>query len=741
MKSSRIKGLHTMPIGERIVTLRDRGFLGAEDAAALLRGAPVLPAETADHMIENVIGVFGLPFAIAPNFVVNTKDYLVPMVVEEPSIVAGVSSAAKLARDSGGFTATAADSVLIGQVQVVGIDDADKAVQALYAAQERLVEKANALQPRLVERGGGARGIEYYKYRLPDGDWTVVLHLLVDTRDAMGANIVNSMCEGVAADVESICGGNVVLRILSNLADKSLVTATVNFALASLATKTFSGEFVRDGIVLANDFAIADPYRATTHNKGIMNGIDALAIATGNDWRAIEAGAHAFAARAGAYRALTEWKVAPNGDLQGALTIPLKVGIVGGSLSSNPGARIGLRIAGVETGSELGQLMAATGLAQNFAALRALVTTGIQEGHMRLHARSVAAAARVPEAKFESVVESMIESGDIKTWKAEELTGMSTDDDALEDAATGTACGKVILLGEHAAVYDRHALALPIPDAVTVAVAERAGGVRLVVPGWRIVDEWSTGEIAPDGAAAVVELIMKEFGVADRGFEVRAASRIPIAMGLGSSAAFAVAAIRAFDALLEHELTEKQIDQLAFRCEALTHGTPSGVDNNLAVYGEPVLFSKGSGTRTRPLTLDEMPPLVIAASGRRGSTRDLVAAVRERYEKNEALYETIFDEIDEISVAGAAALRERDYALLGSLMNVCHGFLNAIEVSTPELESMVSIAREAGAMGAKLTGAGGGGSIVALSPGKVEDVAAALASAGCEIIRMEPGEG
>ncbi len=741
MKSSRIQGLHTMPIGERIAALRDRGFLGPEDAAALLQGTPVLPGQTADHMIENVIGVFGLPFAVAPNFLVNAKDYLVPMVVEEPSIVAGVSSAAKLARDSDGFTASAADPVLIGQVQVVGIDDADKAVQALYAEQERLVEKANALQPRLVERGGGVRGIEYYKYRLPDGDWTVVLHLLVDTRDAMGANIVNSMCEGVATNVESICGGNVVLRILSNLADKSLVTATVNFALASLATKSFSGEFVRDGIVLANDFAIADPYRAATHNKGIMNGIDAVAIATGNDWRAIEAGAHAFAARAGAYRSLTEWTVAPNGDLQGALTIPLKVGIVGGSLSSNPGARIGLRIAGVESGTELGQLMAATGLAQNFAALRALVTTGIQEGHMRLHARSVAAAAKVPEEKFESVVASMIESGEVKTWKAEELAGMSTDDEALEDAATGTACGKVILLGEHAAVYDRHALALPIPDAVTVAVAERENGVRLVVPGWRIVADWSPGDIAPDGAAAVIELIMKEFGVANRGFDVRATSRIPIGMGLGSSAAFAVAAIRAFNALLGHELTEKQIDQLAFRCEELTHGTPSGVDNNLAVYGEPVLFSKGSRTRTRPLPLDEIPPLVIAASGHRGSTRDLVAAVRARYEQNETLYETIFDEIDEMSVAGAAALRERDYALLGSLMNVCHGFLNAIEVSTPELESMVSIARAAGAAGAKLTGAGGGGSIVALSPGKVEDVAAALASAGYGIIRMEPGEG
>jgi hydroxymethylglutaryl-CoA reductase len=730
-----------MPVSERIATLKDRGFLEAADARELLRGMPLLPGQVADHMIENVVGVFGLPFAIAPNFIVNGRDYLVPMVVEEPSIVAGVSNAARLARENDGFTCTSMDPVLIGQVQIVGIEDADKAVQALFAEQEELIETANAMHPRLVERGGGAKAIEYYKYRLPDGDWTVVLHLLVDTRDAMGANIVNSMCEAVASQVESICGGNVVLRILSNLADQSLVTAVVNIALASLETEDFSAEFVRDGIVLANDFAVADSYRAATHNKGIMNGIDAVAIATGNDWRAIEAGAHAFAARAGAYRSLTEWKVAPNGDLQGALTIPLNVGIVGGSLSSNPGARIGLRVAGVESATELGELMAATGLAQNLAALRALVTTGIQDGHMRLHARSVAAAVDVPPEQFESVVEAMIESGDIKTWKAEELSGRSTDAGKLENAATGVACGKVILLGEHAVVYDRHALALPIPDALSVAVAERDGGVRLSIPGWRIESGWSQDDPVPDGAARIIELIMQEFGVADRGFEVQARSRIPIGMGLGSSAAFAAAAIRAFNVLLDRELTDIQIDHLAFRCEELTHGTPSGVDNNLAVFGEPVLFSRGSRTRTRAIKLSETPPLVIASSCQRGDTRDMVAGVRRRKQRSDVLYETIFNEIDEMSVAGAAALRERDYELLGSLMNVCHGFLNAIEVSTPELELMVGIARDAGAVGAKLTGAGGGGSIVALCPGKVEQVADALSSAGYEIIRMEPGEG
>jgi hydroxymethylglutaryl-CoA reductase len=741
MKNSRINGLRRLSISDRISTLRDRGFLDPEDARALLQGTPALPHRTADRMIENVIGVFGLPFGIATNFLVNDKEYLVPMVVEEPSIIAGVSSAAKLARENGGFAVTSMESLLIGQIQVVGTEDPDKVMQALYTEQASLIEIANSIHPRLIERGGGVRDVEYFKYRLPDGDWTIVLHLLVDTQDAMGANIVNSMCEALADPVKKACGGKVLLRVLSNLADKAVVTAIVNFALSSLATKGYSAESVRDGIILANDFALVDPYRAATHNKGIMNGIDALAVATGNDWRAIEAGAHAFAAHAGAYRSLTSWALAANGDLQGTLTIPLKVGTVGGSLSSNPGARIGLRIAGVETARELAELMAATGLAQNFAALRALVTTGIQDGHMRLHARSVAAAANVPESQFESVVEIMIETGDIKIWKAKELSVGRAGVTSLDNASAGDACGKVILLGEHAVVYDRHALALPIPLAVTVEVAEKDCGVSLSIPEWKIRARWSEGESVPEGAAAVIALIIKEFGVADRGFDILAASRIPIGMGLGSSAAFAAAAIRAFNILLDRKLTEVQVDRLTFQCEELTHGMPSGVDNHLAVFGEPVLFSKGSSMRTRPILLGEIPPLVIASSGQRGNTKEQVLAVRSRYEKNETLYTTIFDEIDKMSVAGATALCERDYELLGSLMNVCHGFLNAIEVSTPELEVMIRIARDAGAIGAKLTGAGGGGSIVALCPGKVAQVASALSGAGYEIIGMESGKG
>jgi len=703
-----------MSVDDRVETLVRRGFLDAEAARELRSGKALLPVAVADRMAENVIGVFGLPFAVAPNFVVNDRDHVVPMVVEEPSVVAAVSGAARLIRDSGGFTATAADPVLIGQVQVVGIEDPDRAVQSLFARQRELLERANSLQPRLVERGGGARAIEFFKYRLPDEDWTVVLHFLVDTRDAMGANLVNTMCEGVAPLVTDICGGDAVLRILSNLSDKSLVRVKASIALKSLATGGRSAEFVRDSIVLANDFANADPHRAATHNKGIMNGVDAVAIATGNDWRAVEAGAHAYAVKLGAYRSLTSWSVDSNGDLIGRLTMPLKPGIVGGSLTANPGARVGLALAGVRSAPELAELMGAVGLAQNFAALRALVSTGIQEGHMRLHARATPTPSGAVEAPAPAI------------------------DAPLEGASVGEAFGKVILLGEHAVVYDRHALALPIPAAVRAEVAPSDAGMSLSMPGRNIGDDWPAEARTRGGPAAIVSLIMRELGVVDRAFRIRVSSRIPVGAGLGSSAAFAVAIIRAFDALLDRRLGDIEIDRIAFRCEELTHGTPSGIDNNLATFGQAVLYSKGSRTRTRPIPLAELPPLVVATCDARGSTRELVAAVRSRREENPALYDTIFDEIDEMSIAGATALRERDYRLLGSLMNVCHGFLNAIQVSTPELERMVAIARDAGAIGAKLTGAGGGGSIAALCPGRTKPVSAALSAAGYRIVPIDP---
>lgn len=742
MSDSRIADLYRLSHADRVRTLADRGMISIADAEVLLNDECMLSVNAADKMIENVIGVFGLPLAIAPNFLVNKKDYIVPMVVEEPSIVAGVSGAAKLIRESGGFNVTSTDPVLIGQVMIIDIDEPDTVVQTLQARKEELLNLANELQPTLQERGGGARDIEYFKYSLPDGRWTVVLHLLVDTRDAMGANAVNTICEGLAPHIEEMCGGTVCLKIISNLADRALVTASARISPAILGRDKISGEQVRDSIVLANDFANADPYRATTHNKGIMNGIDAVALATGNDWRSVEAGAHAYAAKDGTYRALTSWATDAGGDLLGELTIPIKIGVVGASQTANPSAATGLRITGTKSAQELAELMGAVGLAQNFAALRALVTDGIQKGHMGLHARSVAASAGAPDAIFDQVVAGMIRSGDVKPWKASELiAGLQQANHAADTVPSlqmseGIAAGKVILLGEHAAVYDKHVLALPLQSAVSARIAETSAGVHLSIPGWNIEQQLDPDLSEQVGAAAVLSLIMQYFGVADRGFDLHVRSRIPVAMGLGASAALAVAIIRAFDKLTGKGMSNVEVEQLAFECEKISHGTPSGIDNNIATYGQPVLYSKCASMRTKPVKLAEVPPLVIASSGIRGGTKEMVAGVRVRFDNNKKLYSTIFDEMDEISMAGAVALGECNYGQLGSMMNVCQGFLNAIEVSTPELEKMIAIARQNGAIGAKLTGAGGGGSIVALCPDKVTDVAGALDAAGYQIVQM-----
>ena len=735
MSATGFSGFYQMAVDQRVDTLVELALLGPADAQALKSGRPLLDVARANRMIENVIGVFGLPLGIATNFVINGRDYLVPMVVEEPSIVAGVSGAAKLAKAGGGFEANASESLLAGQVQVVDLPDVDTACEALTAAERELVMQANALHPNLVERGGGARSIEVHRHTLPGGQEMIAVHILVDTRDAMGANLVNTMCEGIAADIERLTGGKVHLRILSNLADRALVSARVSIAVDCLKTGDFSGESVRDGIILANDFALVDRYRATTHNKGIMNGIDAVAIATGNDWRAIEAGAHAFAVAEGQYRALTRWRKGANGALEGSITLPVKVGTVGGSLGSNPGVHLCLGILGVQKADELATVMASVGLAQNLAALRALATHGIQRGHMRLHARSVAASAGVPERLFDKVVDRLVADGDIKVGKARDLLARMDEAKQPEfSQCQGKAAGKVILLGEHAAVYDRPVLAVPIEDAVGVRIEEAESGVEFTAPGWDINVRFSAEGGAPQGAAAIIALIMSRLGIQSKACRIALVSRVPKAMGLGASASMAVAVIRGFDSLLGIGLSNEQVNELAFACEELSHGTPSGIDNTVATYGRPLLYRKGPPAEFSPVELQEPLPLVIAASGVAGYTREQVAGVRRRFEANEQSYNAVFDEIGRLSKSGANALQRADYQGLGAMMNICHGLLNAIEVSTPELEKMVSIARSAGATGAKLTGSGGGGSIIAICPGKTSEVTEALRAAGYQTV-------
>ncbi|MGC8878513.1 MAG: hydroxymethylglutaryl-CoA reductase, degradative [Anaerolineae bacterium] len=390
-RSSRMPNFYKCTIEERLASVAERASLTPQECEALQGITGGLSLHVADHMIENVVGVYGLPLGVATNFLINGRDVLIPMVVEEPSVVAGASFAAKLVRAGGGFKAIATASEMIGQIQVLDIPNPYKARFDLLAREEELLALANRSDPILVDLGGGARALEVHLIEQSPVGRMLVVHVIYDTRDAMGANAVNTMCEALAPHVEEITGGRVVLRILSNLAERRLVRAQCTVPAEALAFTSnghfYSGQQVVRRIVEASALAVVDPYRAATHNKGIMNGVDAVVIATGNDWRAVEAGAHAYAARSGRYTALSRWEETATGDLSGTLEMPMAVGIVGGTARVHPTAQVALKILGVQSARELAEIIAAVGLAQNLAALRALATEGIQRGHMRLHAR------------------------------------------------------------------------------------------------------------------------------------------------------------------------------------------------------------------------------------------------------------------------------------------------------------------------------------------------------------------
>jgi hydroxymethylglutaryl-CoA reductase len=420
--SSRLPGFYRLSVAERRRGLLDAAGaqLPAEAFAAIDPGALLL--EVADGMIENVIGTYALPFAAAVNFCVDGTDVIIPMAVEEPSIVAAASNAARMTRPTG-FATRLSAPVMIGQIQVTHVADVDAGAAALRAAAEALVADARRLVPRLTDRGGGPLALEVRTLARsgPDGG-VLVAHLHVDCRDAMGANLINTLCEALAARVAAIAGGRPGLRILSNLTDTRLVTATCSIADADLAGEGAAGPDVREAIAAASRFAELDPYRACTHNKGIMNGVDAVLVATGQDWRAVEAGAHAFAAASGVYRPLAVWRVRADGrGLDGELVMPLAVGTVGGALHCHPSARLALALAGVAHADRLAAIVATAGLATNLAALRALATEGIQRGHMALHARGLARAAGATGDLVDRVAEELAATGEVKADRAREV--------------------------------------------------------------------------------------------------------------------------------------------------------------------------------------------------------------------------------------------------------------------------------------------------------------------------------
>lgn len=418
--SSRIEGMRDMEPADRRSAVTAAAGLD-EATAAALSDSTALPLSVANGMIENVVGTFELPLGVATNFLVNGRDYLVPMAVEEPSVVAAASYMAKLARAGGGFTASTTAPIMRAQVQVVGVSDPYGARAALLSHRGALIDLANTRDTVLVGLGGGCKDIEIEVFPDTPIGPMVVMHLLVDVRDSMGANAVNSMAELLAPRVEEITGGQVRLRILSNLADRRVVTASVRVPADALTTGAYDGADVARRIVEACAFAVIDPYRAATHNKGIMNGIDPVVVATGNDWRAIEAGAHAYAARSGRYSALTRWEIAGDGALAGTLELPMAVGIVGGATRTHPAAQAALKLMAITSAQELGEVIAAVGLAQNMAALRALATEGIQRGHMTLHARNIAITAGATGSDIDRVAKAIVAGGDVSVGHAKRV--------------------------------------------------------------------------------------------------------------------------------------------------------------------------------------------------------------------------------------------------------------------------------------------------------------------------------
>jgi len=412
--SSRISGFYKKPVDERVKIVAERCGLTEEDIA-VLKSDGGLSIDAADRMTENVVGSIAYPFSVAVNFRINSKDFLVPMAGEEPSVVAAASNMARLMRADAGIVGSTTDPIMIGQIQVLEIPDMDKAIKAIENQKEKLLEAANELDPVLVRFGGGAKDIELRPLHTAIGDMLIV-HLLVDCRDAMGANAVNTMAEALAPTIAELTGGRSLLRIISNLADRRLVTVK-----GKIKAEDIGGPEAVDNIIAAWAFADADPYRAATHNKGIMNGIAAVALAFAQDHRAIEAGAHSYAVQNGQYRSMSKWSKDSNGDLIGEMTLPMAVGLVGGATRSHPMAQVARKILGVDKAVELGEVLCAVGLAQNLGALRALTQEGIQQGHMRLHARNLVVMAGAKGDMIEKAVAELVESGEIRFPKAQDI--------------------------------------------------------------------------------------------------------------------------------------------------------------------------------------------------------------------------------------------------------------------------------------------------------------------------------
>ncbi|NIP42806.1 MAG: hydroxymethylglutaryl-CoA reductase, degradative [candidate division Zixibacteria bacterium] len=722
LKTSRIPGFYRLPVERRLAYLA-RTFKLSEQQISMLRNGNALRVEHAVNMVENSIGIFGLPLGLGLNFIVDGREHLVPMAVEEASIIAAASKAALLIRKGGGFYTKVDDPVMIGQIQVLDLSDPRKSAEAILENKQKIIEAANESAIRMRKRGGGVFDIEV---RVLDEDSKVgpmlIVHLLYNVCEAMGANAVNYACESAGPVIEEITGGRVNLRILSNLADRRVARAEFNLPAEHLATRNMSGAEVAQRMVEASEFARIDPYRAATCNKGIFNGVCAAAVALGQDWRAIEAGGHAYAARNGRYSSLTSYDYEDD-CLKGKIELPMQVGWIGGAVNSHPGVRLLREISGVRNSRQLAGLLVSVGLGQNFTANLALATDGIQKGHMALHARSVAISVGVPANQVEDVSQEMIRRGEVKVAVAEEIyrrLRQSSDNGSVEEdlPVKSFAHGKVVLFGEHATVYNYPGITSTIDKGLTVRISHDPDGPRFVYPHFKQVFPVPKSEQDIRLFSKAADYALEHYGLQHEQIAIKIESDLIPGMGLGSSAAFSVGlctALRRYKHLDQERKWDTGIFEDAQKLEAIFHGNPSGMDT-ATVLSEGVLwFRKGPPREILPIRVPAPAAglLCIVEPGAR--TIELVERVQKNRERDQKAVDPILEEIGNITVDAGIALGIGDMQETGRLMFRNHEQLARLGVSTAALDEAVDyLLDKVGVLGAKMTGGGGGGAIVAL---------------------------
>ena len=719
--TSRIPGFYRLSVEQRLAYL-SRSFNLTEKEIADLRNGDALRIEHAVNLVENAVGVFGVPLGLGLNFFVDGREHIIPMAIEESSIIASASRAALVIRSGGGFHTKVDDAIMIGQVQVLQLDDPEKSAEMIKAKKQDVIDEANKAHPRMVNRGGGVLDIET---RIIDGGNDIgamlIVHLICDVKEAMGANTVNAACESVAPIIEKITGGRTNLKILSNLADKRMARAWFNLPVEQLATKKLTGDQVAGYIVEANTMALVDPYRAATHNKGIFNGICSAALALGQDWRAIEAGGHAYAARDGQYRGLTKYSIKDN-KLEGYIELPLQVGWVGGAINSHPGISALQKISGIENSRQLAGILAAVGLGQNFAALNAMCTEGIQRGHMALHARSVALSVGVPTDEVEKVVEEMIQRGQVKVAAAEEIYHEMQDlpkpelpKEVLPIEAF--ALGKVVLFGEHATVYGYPGITSILDLGLKVKISRDPDGPRFLKPHYKQVFTVSSTDLDFQRFSKAVELALAKHGLQNEPIAIEVHSDLVPGMGLGSSATFSVALCRALSKYKGEEPPNNfDIDlfEKVQELESIFHGHPSGMDAATVLSECVIWFRKGPPREILPIRMSHPMTGLVCLVEPGASTLELVRKVKTRRQKTPKYIDNILKDIGSLTVDAGIALGMGDTVEAGRLMFRNHELLARLGVSTPALDKAVELLLDYGVLGAKLTGSGGGGAVVAL---------------------------